>query len=308
MATQCVHNEDKKEVVLELLTQLKNQETNQWKSKAYSNAIAEMKNIDVIFSLDDLQNVKGFGKGILKKIDELLTTGTSKYIKIDNRSDQIETLMKIHGIGPKKARDLVHNYDIDTVDKLETRLDLLNDVQKKGLKYYKDTLVRIPFKEMQKHDEFISSTAKTHGLTAVLAGSYRRLQKDSGDIDVIIKGDISKFSEFCEDLVSSGYLLDILAKGSKKVLAVCKLKRHKHIRRIDLMFISEDKFPFAILYFTGSSKFNIEMRNKALQMGYTMNEYGIKAISGEEVEFPFEKEEDIFEFLEMDYVLPKDRR
>ena len=74
-----------------------------------------------------------------------------------------------------------------------------------------------------------------------------------------------------------------------------------------------DEYPFAVLYFTGSKEFNLKMREKALSYGYTMNEYCLTYVeegdhSGDRLEDAvFEKEEDIFDFLEMDYVEPCER-
>ena len=81
-------------------------------------------------------------------------------------------------------------------------------------------------------------------------------------------------------------------------------------RRIDIMFSTMREAPFGLLYFTGSGQFNVEMRNHALSLGYSLSEYGLK----KEKKFvdnngkPFETEQDIFKFLGIKYVEPKDRK
>ena len=107
------------------------------------------------------------------------------------------------------------------------------------------------------------------------------------------------------------YITDILALGGKKCMAVCKLKRHKVFRRLDLLYTRKKEFPFALLYFTGSGDFNVRMRNVALSKGYSLSEYGMKYAEGNKkgdfVDHIFNSEEDIFKFLGIDYVEPAAR-
>ena len=41
----------------------------------------------------------------------------------------------------------------------------------------------------------------------------------------------------------------------------------------DLRVVSATEYPFALGYFTGSKEHNIVLRNRALQRGWTLNEY-----------------------------------
>ena len=101
--------------------------------------------------------------------------------------------------------------------------------------------------------------------------------KTSGDIDMIItnsEDNSNIFKEFIEALESKGILVDILSKGSKKSMAVGKIG-DTPARRLDFMYSSPVEFPFATLYFTGSKAFNVVMRQRAVDLGYTMNEHGL---------------------------------
>ena len=66
-----------------------------------------------------------------------------------------------------------------------------------------------------------------------------------------------------------------LGYGSKKYFGICKYGKNGINRRIDIMYTSPQEYPFAILYFTGSSNFNKKMREHALELGYSMNEHGM---------------------------------
>ncbi len=324
MASSCIKNEqglnlpnhDYKQDILDMLFKIKKQEIvnkNKWKVKAYTNAISEITKYEgAISSIDDIKNIKGIGKSISTIIEETLTTGTSNHLQNNQAtSDAVDLLMKVHGIGQVKALELVTKFNIDTIEKLEERKDLLNNVQLMGLKYYKDIEHRIPFKEMVKHDQFIQKTCTEFAdkkCKVVLAGSYRRKNKDSGDIDVLMTGTQDQYVKLCNLLKEKGYIKDVLAFGPKKFMGICKLKQHKTFRRIDIMFTEEKEFPFAILYFTGSQKFNINMRNIALEKGYSLNEYGLKKIGSKDlIDLNIFEEKDVFDFLDMEFV-PPDKR
>ena len=93
---------------------------------------------------------------------------------------------------------------------------------------------------------------------------------------------------------------------------MCKLHGGNVFRRIDIMITKPSEYPFAILYFTGSKDMNTTMRQKALSLGYSLNEYSLQYVDSEKKGSPLDKmnvtnEKDIFDCLEMDYVEPQDR-
>ena len=100
-------------------------------------------------------------------------------------------------------------------------------------------------------------------------------------------------------------ILEYLAKGEKKALIVGTLGKEDSIpRRIDFLYSPPKEYAFALLYFTGSKAFNIVMRKEALKMGYSLNEHGFTP----DVSINFEKEKDIFDFLELEYKTPIQRK
>ena len=196
--------------------------------------------------------------------------------------------------------------------------ELLNAKQLIGLKYYDDILERIPREEIDRHDQYLKTILKKIDPTAELtiAGSYRRRCKDSGDIDVLLKGTPQLYKKFIQVLEEQGYLYETLAKGTKKYNGMCKMNDCLTFRRIDIMITKPEEYPFAILYFTGSKDFNTLMRQHALDRGFTMNEYSLKHIDIKENDKPykitevnhvFTSEKDIFDFLEYPYVEPQKR-
>lgn len=318
---------DQKANILKQLTLLLNDKKAKketFRVRAYTKAIQAIKEYEgEIKSVEDLDKVPRLAKGSIKtRIEDFIKTGEIAQVKdITNRVLVIEQLSNIYGIGPSKANDLVDKHKITSVDDLKAKLEkddtLLNDKQKIGLKYYEDLLKRIPRKEMEKHDKFITdfikSIDKSNNLIYEVTGSYRRETKNSGDIDVLCTTkdkNVQLFNEIIEAFLKDKYIKETLAKGEKKFMGICKLFRHRTNRRIDMIYTNKENYPFALLYFTGSGQFNVEMRNHALSLGYSLSEYGLKK-KGEFVKNDgkdFETEEDIFKFLKIKYIHPKDRK
>ena len=185
---------DHKETIITYLEEMRKKEQadkETWKARAYAKVIRALKEKPgPIRSLDDIQDVPGIGEKIHEKIKEIIETGKLHQVNALNESyNAINTLMQVHGIGPSKASELVRTHGILTIEDLEKRQEeLLNDTQKKGLKYFHDIQKRIPHAEMTKHDAFITQIIKgiDPAYKVTLAGSYRRQEKDSGDIDVLV--------------------------------------------------------------------------------------------------------------------------
>lgn len=260
----------------------------------------------------ELGKIKNIGASTVSKFKEFKSTGTLKMVE-KFKNDPINIFTNVYGIGPKKAASLVNDDKVTTIDELREYQDhLLNDVQKKGLKYYEDILKRIPRLEIE-HYRTKMSKINIEGLHFEIVGSYRRGADNSGDIDVIITSqtdDRKVFDLFIDALVKQRIIIELLSKGQKKSLTVGKLRGHP-ARRLDFMFTTKEEYPFAVLYFTGSKIFNTLMRGQALKMGYTMNEHGLcklkKGVKAAKIDHKFKDEKDIFEFLNIKWVEPEDR-
>jgi DNA polymerase IV len=248
-------------------------------------------------------------KGHIDKTREILSTN-------ENIIDIYRDLQKIAEIGPVKAKDLVETHGIRSIDELKVRQDLLNDKQKIGLKYWETDLLRIPRNEIKKHEKIyqaaIKLTPSISDITISINGSYRRVAKDSGDIDILVthpNNNMSTFRAFVDKLLEQTYLIDTLAYGEKKYMGYGKLFGDSAIpRRIDIIYCPPHEYPFAQLYFTGCGSFNVRMREYANSKGYRLNEKGLIDLkSNQLVSYTFLEEKDIFEYLGLNYVEPINR-
>ena len=301
--------------VIDILKVLGNQEKNNgegFKAVAYFRAVKGVSDLDDLTE-SNVKSIKGVGKSLCEKIMCIVNTGTCpQYEAIKNVKDARTEFLDISGVGPKKAQELVDLgfTSIKSLREASEIEELLNDKQLIGLKHYEDILERIPQSEIDKHNEYLQGILNKLDPTAemTIAGSYRRRCKDSGDIDILLKGTPQLYKKFIQVLQKNKYLYETLAQGTKKYNGMCKMKNYLTFRRIDIMITKPEEYPFAILYFTGSKDFNTLMRQHALDRGYSMNEYSLKHVSDKSVvDHEFKVEKDIFDYLEYSYVEPWQR-
>ena len=267
-----------------------------------------------IVTVEDLKNIPKIGKTTLNKLSEYINTG--KIVMLDNeRNDPINILTKVYGIGPKKAKEFVDK-GINSIEDLKKNTELLNNAMKIGLTYYEDIEKRIPRDEIDIYKEVfgnVFSKVTPPNSSFEIVGSYRRNAKTSGDIDLIITNkdnDHNAFIKFIDALIEEEIIIEVLSRGNSKSLTITKID-DKPARRVDFLYASPDEYPFSILYFTGSKIFNTIQRQRALKLGYTLNEHGLYHIENgkktTKVEKVFETEKDIFKFLGMEYIEPQNR-
>ena len=106
-----------------------------------------------ILTPNNLKDQPNIGPTIMEKLNEYVETGTLKIIERE-KNNPINILGEIYGVGPKKAKELVEK-GITNIAQLREKQDLLNDVQKVGLRYYEDVLKRIPRAEIEEYNHII---------------------------------------------------------------------------------------------------------------------------------------------------------
>ncbi len=341
-----------KDILIKIMnkTQKDKEQNWQFKIKFYKQAIDildETKNLitvqDYINSLreggmllKDEENFKTktgtWKSAIIQKIDTILKDGKIDGISDDLENIAIENLTKIAGIGPSNASKIYKEEGITNIDELrevhKINKSILNSKQAIGLVHYEDLQKRIPRSEMDLwkrilEDTFqeIQSKEEIDGILEI-TGSYRRKNKDSGDIDVLIstkENNTNLIDKFYKLLVKDSIIEkeNTIAKGPTKIMAVAKID--DTYRHLDIFYYPKEVYPFALLFTTGSKELNTNMRAHALKMGYSLNERNltIKTPGGREVsseeyfnkigKFKPETEEDIFKFLDYKYILPENR-
>ena len=297
-----------------------------FKYNAITKALSYIKQYEynIVSGKYAIEHIPNIGTGIAKRIDEILATGTLVELnepanvinkELDDHQKAIENLTQITGMGVVRAKGLV-NSGIMTIDQYK---DAIKDGRVKsthhidiGLKYFDKINERIPRKEIEELEVVIRKQIKKLSKTAIfsICGSYRRGKETCGDIDVLFTDKITNRNDantdllhkLVEELSKIGFLIDHLTtNGDKKYMGICKGSR-----RIDIRYVEYKEYYAALLYFTGSKDFNIQIRNKAISAGYSLSEYGLKEKnSGKMIEL--HSEEELFTLLKIPYVKPTDR-
>jgi DNA polymerase IV len=297
-----------------------------FKAVAYKKAIDALRRMPgPLTSVADVKDVEGIGKKIEAKIADVIATGTmgaAERMRARTDVGSFEVLTAIHGIGPVKARELIAA-GITSVAGLRAAVagdtELLTDAAKLGLKYYEDGIQRIPRAEMERHEAALLA-ALPAPLFGNIVGSYRREAANSGDVDMLVsypdtmseKDASALFRRFVADLERTGYIEAKLAGGAKKWMGYVRLGgggagtgAALPARRLDLLLTSPAEFAYALLYFTGSDKFNVAFRRYCLELGYSLNEHTLTPmVAGKPAPPPMKTERDIFRWAGLKFVRP----
>lgn len=304
---------------------------NLYRLRQIKNAIKIIKKYkNKILSGDDLQDIKGIGKGIIRRINEILNKGFLSEVSLDNKKEDLNKIVneleQVIGIGRKNA---IHFASIgiksvkDLYKKVKNKEIKVNDEIKLGLKYYKKYSTKIPRKEIDKINKYVQKVSKRvdKDLNLIICGSYRRGKLFSHDIDIllihkkikkldqIVNNDNNYLIRFVEELKKDKFLLDDLTYKNyiTKYMGFSQLRSKNTvnpIRRIDIRYFPYESYYTALLHFTGSSELNKEMRQKAIKLGYKLSEYGLFK-NNKRIKIKSEK--DIFEKLDIKYLEPYER-
>ena len=335
MSTTTVAVVDYKPLVLDALETMRKGELAisgsgaKFKAGAYKKAIDTLRRMDgPLTSVESVRGMDGIGAKITAKIEEVIATGGLRAAeRMKERADlgAFEILTSIHGIGPVKARELI-GAGITSVAGLRAaaRADagLLTEAQTLGLKYYEDGVLRIPRAEMERHEATLLGAVPSP-LFGKIVGSYRREAPDSGDVDMLVsypetmsdKDAQALFRTFVATLESRGYIEAKLAGGGKKWMGYVRLGAGGagsgaggRARRLDLLLTPPAEFAYALLYFTGSDKFNVAFRRWCLDLGYSLNEHTLTPVGAAKPPAPpMKTERDIFRWAGLKFVRPSSR-
>lgn len=260
-----------------------------------------------------IEKIPGIGKDLHNKIIELIETGECEmHERLQKKlSPGILEILRVRGIGPKKVKLFYEQLGITTLEQLQNAaesgaLATLPGMGEKSEESILEALEnrlfskeRIPYEQALKEAEaYIAYMNKCKGLKKIAyAGSLRRKRETIGDVDLLVAGDDS--AALSEHFTSYPKVSKVLGSGDTKSSVLIG----ENVQ-VDLRVVEPESFGAALLYFTGSKQFNIDMRTLALKKGLKINEYGI--YRGEE-RLAGDTEKSMFDALEMDFVEPEER-
>lgn len=280
-----------------------------YRAKAFSNASVQIGQhpIAILSGAQARREIKGIGDSIQAAIDEYFATGTIKRLeelegRFQDRRQIIDFFRSFYGIGPVTAVKF-YNQGFRTLEDLWFKAPL-TDAQKIGIMWRDHIKLRIDRAEMDLINERIGSILNPYGIKWQIAGSYRRQEPSSGDIDVLVE---SRPDLNMDGLISllQPILPAKLAQGPTKFMGLIRLSDQYNAHRIDIRLIPPENWGPALMYFTGSQRFNILMRQRAIEFNLTLNEYGLYDAYNRPQ--PVITEDDIFNILRVRPIPPVER-
>ena len=260
-----------------------------------------------------LEEIPGVGESIALKIEEYLKTGRIKgYEKLKKKTPiNLEEIIAVEGMGPKKAKVLYQKLGIRNLKDLEktARAHKIASLFGFGEKTEKNILEGIAFLKRSKGrfllGEILPKVKEVYEKFKSLkevekidpAGSVRRMKETIGDVDFLV---ISKNPEKVMDFfVSLPGVIKIWGKGTTKASI-----RMKEGFDMDIRVVPDRSYGSALQYFTGSKEHNIATRKIAIDRGFKLSEYGLfrgsKMIAGAD-------EKEIYQKLGMEWIPPEMR-
>ncbi len=310
------------EILVEIGILLELKGENPFKTRAYTNAARTLESLTepltTLVAENRLAEIKGIGDALQQKITELVTTGKLKYyddLKASVPPGLVE-MLGIPGVGPKKVKALHDKLGIISIDQLEaackagqvatldgfgekTQAKILEGIQFKrtyASRHHLHTALAVAepiLESLRQHPDVIRCST---------GGSLRRWRETIGDIDFLVSS--KNPPAIIDYFTSQPGILSISAKGETKASVILPGGI-----QADLRVVTDAEFPFALLYFTGSKEHNIVMRQRAIQRGLRLNEYGLFKSKEEtrdpQLLVPCKTEEEVFVELGLSYVPPE---
>jgi DNA polymerase (family X) len=288
---------------------------NPFKIRAYRNAadtIAHLAEPIAGLAAADRLGIPGIGKDLAAKLAELVETGSCRYHQelLEEFPPTILDLLHLQGVGPKTVALLYRSLEIRTLEDLERAARDGRIRTLKGMGSRKEALI---IKALEERQRFAGRRlmAEAHDTSAALVSALRE-HAPSADISTV--GSLRRGCETCGDL-------DILAAGAppslmdtfigyrlvERVLARGETKSSVLLWggfQADLRLVARDSLGAGQQYFTGSRAHNIALRDRAIQRGLKLNEYGLFRVE-DEVKIAGETEEGIYESLDLAFVPPE---
>lgn len=264
---------------------------NPFRVRAYRNGAHAIRDLDesvaAILGDDtrDLADLPGIGATLAEKARTLVETGTLPQLESLRQEipDAVIAMVRIPGLGAKKAAALHRELKIDSLDALRAACEagLVRKLKGFGAKTEETILAGIQIAQVASERIFWSAAHELaqailqhmEGCQAVQqmqwAGSYRRGRETVGDLDLLaVASDRQAAMDHFEAYPDRS---QTIARGEEKKIAI----RVGKAFQVDMRLVDEQEFGAALQYFTGSKQHNVHLRRLAQAQGLKINEYGV---------------------------------
>jgi DNA polymerase (family X) len=302
-------------ILREIADLLEIKDENPFKIRAYRNAadIAANHPHDlVLLDANGLREIPGIGKDLAARIREIVEHGDAAFHRelIAEFPPTILDLLHLQGVGPKTVAVLYRELGIRTLDDLEAAARDGRIRSLKGMGPKKESLILKALDDRKRfagrhllpdaHDAAAGLIAhlreRAPGATIEAVGSLRRGCDTCGDLDLLASG---APAGLMDDFVDYRLVDRVLGQGETKSSVLLQGGF-----QADLRLVAADSRGAAMQYFTGSKGHNIALRDRAIRLGFKLNEYGLFTIA-EDVRLAGEREEDIYTALGLEWIPPE---
>ena len=288
---------------------------NPFKIRAYRNGadtIAHLGTSLASLTAEERRGIPGIGKDLAAKITELLETGAAAYHQelLQEFPPTILDLLRLQGVGPKTVALLYRGLGIRTLDDLQAAAKDGRIRDLKGMGAKKESQI---LKALEERQLFTGRRLMAEAYD-VAASLVAYLREQAADTEIVPVGSLRRGCETCGDI-------DILAAGAPPAL-MDAFTNYKLVETVlarggtkssvklwggfqaDLRLVPRESLGAALQYFTGSKAHNIALRDRAIQRGFKLNEYGLFRIDDDTV-VAGTTEEGIYEALGLAWVPPE---
>ncbi|MFO7700022.1 MAG: DNA polymerase/3'-5' exonuclease PolX [Acidimicrobiia bacterium] len=301
-------------------TQLEDGQSQSFRTRAYEkaiDAIAMRSEAVAGLSLGELTAIEGVGDSTARKIIEFRENGS--IAKVERLKERFPVsmleLMRVPGLGPKTVLALQSHLGVTDVEGLRHAIEteqlrtlpglgskseakIAEAIQLLGI--HSDETRTPIFDAMQIARRVIGDLEALELCSDIgYAGSLRRLEETIGDIDILaVSGEPQAV---LDAFVALPGVTTVMGAGSTKASVVMD-----DVMQVDLRVVDEESFGAALVYFTGSKSHNIELRQRAMARGWTLNEYALSVVD-DDTTIASRTEEDVYAALDLPWITPEVR-
>ncbi len=305
------------------------QGSNPFRIRAYRNAVLTVRGLTrplaaMVEEGEDLTALDAIGKDMSAHIVELIQTGElARLVEVSAEIPRsLVQLVKLDGVGPKKAKKLWESLGVTTIDELEVALKAGRVESLEGFGATSVTKILMSIEDFRRYagrflisqvDELIgpllAHMKEAPGVERIeVAGSFRRRRETIGDVDLLVQAELPA-PAVMEHFTAFGSVERVVSAGDTRGSVVLRSGLE-----VDLRVIPDRSFGAALHYFTGSKEHNIAVRQIAQRQGLRVNEWGVFRVpegvdpddvgkdDGERV--AGDTESSVFEVLGMGWVPP----
>ena len=308
---------------LATLTELDEGRPNAFRVRAYQNAERAVRGLsEDVGSLSETQlaKVKGIGKSIAGRIRQYVDQGSIDKLdelRAKHPAEKLK-LMKVPGLGAKSVQLLEDELGVRDVESLATALEDgrvagLPGMGEKTVENLKQGIAKLGLTSKDQRVPIATALPLAERIVAVLeegerveqvayAGSLRRFREDIGDVDILVATDDA--DPVRDAFLAMAEVERTIGSGETKTSVITR-----EGVQVDLRIVPPGSFGAAMVYFTGSKAHNIRLRQRAIERGWTLNEYALAEQRTDEDDEPEliaqRTEQDVYDALELPFITPE---